>query len=125
MDDPRLKFSRHLLFNLSRPEKSLLALAPLAEATGGLGKCKDPATGAPLFSDKADPAYQTLVAMAAAGRDYLARIKRFDMEGFQPRQAYVREMRRYGVLPSNWPAGSLVNPYELDRAYWKSLWHQP
>ena len=33
-NDPRLLTSRHILFNLSRPEKSLMLLAPLAESAG-------------------------------------------------------------------------------------------
>ena len=31
----------------------------------------------------------------------LDEMKRFDMPGFQPRDAWVREMRRYGVLAAN------------------------
>ena len=41
IDDPRLKLSRHIVFNLTRPEKSLMLLAPLAEAAGGFGLCRD------------------------------------------------------------------------------------
>ena len=37
-----LKLSRHILFNLTRPEKSLLLLARLAEQAGGFGLCRDP-----------------------------------------------------------------------------------
>ena len=36
-DDPRPITSRHIVFNLSRPEKSLMLLAPLAESAGGWG----------------------------------------------------------------------------------------
>ena len=42
LDDPRLLTSRHIVFNLSRPEKSLILLAPLAESAGGWGLCRDP-----------------------------------------------------------------------------------
>ena len=41
MDDPRLLTSRHIVFNLSRPEKSILLLAPLAKSAGGWGLCRD------------------------------------------------------------------------------------
>jgi hypothetical protein len=34
IDDPRLKFSRHLVFDLSRPEKSMMPLAPLSKKDG-------------------------------------------------------------------------------------------
>ena len=44
MNDPRLRRSRHLVFNLSRPEKSLVLLAPLARAAGGYEICRRPPT---------------------------------------------------------------------------------
>ena len=44
---------------------------------------------------------EELLAMATAGRDRLAQLKRFDMGGFLPRPEWVREMRRYGVLPQD------------------------
>ena len=40
LDDPRLLTSRHIVFNLSRPEKSLMLLAPLAREAGGWGFCQ-------------------------------------------------------------------------------------
>jgi len=45
--DPRLNTTRHIVFNLTRPEKSLVLLAPLAPGAGGWGLCKDPKTGQP------------------------------------------------------------------------------
>jgi hypothetical protein len=38
LDDPRLLTSRHIVFNLSRPEKSIMLLAPLAKEAGD-GAC--------------------------------------------------------------------------------------
>ncbi len=124
MDDPRLKLSRHIVFNLSRPEKSLLLLAPLSRDAGGLAQCRD-ADGQPLavFSDTKDADYVTLLEMVTAGRDELQRIKRFDMAGFQPRPEYLREMRRYGVLPAESANGQTIDPYELDQRYWRHLWY--
>ena len=125
MDDPRLKLSRHIVFNLTRPEHSLLLLAPLAEPSGGFGLCRD-AQGNPasLFPDTEDPDYRKLLAMVAAGKDNLDAIKRFDMPGFRPRPQYLREMKRYGVLPLDTPDDAPVDPYELDRRYWESLWYR-
>ena len=37
----------------------------------------------------------------------------------------LREMRRYGILPANFPADGQVDPYDLDRCYWQSLWYRP
>jgi hypothetical protein len=123
--DPRLKLSRHVVFNLSRPEKSLVLLAPLAEKAGGLGLCRD-AAGRPaaVFAGTVDADYRTLLAMAAAGKENLEKIKRFDMPGFQPRPQYLREMRRYGILPANHLDQSPVDFYQLDRRYWESLWYR-
>jgi hypothetical protein len=63
-----------------------------------------------------------LLQMVAAGRDGLERIKRFDMPGFQPRPQYLRELRRYGILPPDHPDDAPVDPYQLDRQYWQAQW---
>ncbi len=123
-NDPRLRYSRHILYNLSRPEKSLQILAPLAKAAGGLGICKDK-KGAAIFIDTSDSDYQTLLAAITRTSQRLETIKRFDMPGFQPTEAYIREMRRYGILPADFPDDGVLNPYETDRAYWESLWWEP
>ncbi|MHC4485423.1 MAG: hypothetical protein ACYS4T_09450 [Planctomycetota bacterium] len=47
------------------------------------------------------------------------------MPGFAPRQAYVREMKRYGILPKDIAADAHVDVYATDRAYWRSLWYKP
>ena len=117
--------SRHIVFNLTRPEKSLLLLAPLAESAGGFGLCRDeqgkPAT---VFADTADPDYEKLLAMVAAGKENLDAVKRFDMPGFRPCAPYLREMKHYGILPANHRDDAPVDPYELDRRYWESLWYR-
>ena len=48
LGDRRLEFSRHIIYNLSRPEKSLVLLAPLARSAGGYGRCKAKASPRPL-----------------------------------------------------------------------------
>jgi cytochrome c553 len=126
--DPRLNTSRHIVFNLTRPEKSMILLAPLAQAAGGWGLCHDPKTrqNTPVFADTKDADYQTLLAMCTAGRDHLDRIKRFDMPGFRPRPEYVREMKRYGVLPASLDADhDPIDVYDADRRYWQSFWYCP
>ena len=51
---------------------------------------------------------------------------RYDMRGFRPNEHYVRWMRRFGVLPDSFDAAKdALDPYETDRAYWRSLWYQP
>ena len=125
LDDPRLKFSRHIVFNLTRPEKSLLLLAPLSQAAGGYGICRDSGSNrVAVFQDTRDPDYQTLLAMVAAGKVELDKIKRFDMPGFQPTPHYLREMRRFGILPADFPNSRPADGYTLDRKYWQSLWYR-
>lgn len=122
MDDKRFKFSRHYMFNLSRPEKSLFLLGPLAKEAGGLGLCKGS-----VFERKDDADYQALLAHISEGKSYLEdKVTRFDMPNFRPRPEYFRELKKYGVLPASFdPARDPFNPYELDRKYWRSLWYQP
>ena len=125
VEDPRLKLSRHIVFNLSRPDKSLLLLAPLAKESGGLGLCRDDqGNSATTFADSQNPDYQKLLAMVTAGQQNLAQIKRFDMPGFLPRPQYLREMKRYGVLPADHADDDPIDFYELDRRYWESLWYK-
>lgn len=125
VDDPRLKLSRHIVFNLTRPEKSLLLLAPLDRQAGGLGLCRDGQGDATtIFGDKTDPDYQKLLAMVGAGKQNLETIKRFDMPGFQPPKPYLREMKNYGILPLDHPDDAPVDPYNLDALYWESLWYR-
>jgi hypothetical protein len=125
MADPRLNTSRHIVFNLSRPEKSMILLAPLAKSAGGWGLCADPQTKAPVtvFANTEDSGYQALLAMCATGKQELEKVKRFDMPGFQPRADWVREMKRYGVLPADHTGP--VDPYATELLYWQSLWYRP
>ncbi|MBL9136187.1 MAG: PD40 domain-containing protein [Verrucomicrobiales bacterium] len=127
MDDPRLLTSRHIVFNLTQPEKSMLLLAPLDKSAGGWGLCRgatsDDQPGRAVFTTARDRDYETLLAMIAAGRDFLEKDRRFDMPDFRPRQDWVREMKRYGILPPSTTATQVTNVYEVEQTYWRSLWH--
>ncbi len=131
MNDVRIRMSRHLMFNLSRPEKSLILLAPLASDTGGYGLCKQRDQAGPfggsvtVFADANDPDYQAILALCVEGKRRLEEIKRFDMPGFRPTAGYVREMQRYGILPKDLFDGAPIDVYATDRAYWQSLWWRP
>ncbi len=130
-DDVRCKMSRHIMFNLTRPEKSLILLAPLSRRSGGYGLCTKQRKkgGKPrrvtVFADTNDPDYQKILAMCTDGADYLEKIKRFDMPGFRPTAEYVREMRRYGIIADNVTAAAAIDVYRTDKAYWRSLWYRP
>ena len=163
LDDPRLLTSRHIVFNLSRPEQSLMLLAPLAKEAGGWGLCRTVpdtpsrpnldgnATAVPrpqplersatlradlmpaarlgfaVFGSTSDPGYQAILGMVEAGKQFLERdTTRFDRPGFIPRTDWVREMKRYGVLPESVQPWEVSDVYEVERNYWKSLWiHSP
>jgi hypothetical protein len=126
LTDPRLNTSRHIVFNLSRPEKSLLLLAPLAESAGGWGLCRDPKSKekVTVFTDTRDPGYQTLLAMCNAGKQRLDQIKRFDMPDFRPRKDWVREMKRYDILPAGFSGYEPLDVYATEQRYWQSLWYR-
>jgi hypothetical protein len=129
--DVRVRFSRHLMFNLSRPEKSLILLAPLASESGGLGLCQPrggdavPEQAATVFADTSDADYQRILALVRDGKRHLDAIKRFDMPGFRPTASYVREMQRYGILPMGLDEDAAIDVYATDEAYWRSLWWTP
>ncbi len=111
-----------LLYNLTRPEKSMVLLAPLSKAAGGLGLC-NPTT---CFTTTTDPDYQTILAFLVEASQALTKIKRFDMPGFQPPDEYITQMQSYGILDNEAdPKQDKLNPYHLDQSYWQSLWHQP
>jgi hypothetical protein len=122
---------RHLVFNLTHPEKSLILMAPLAAEAGGYGLCGRGAgaaeSGQPqtVFADTTDPDYQSILTLCRDGRHRLDQIKRFNMPGFRPLPSYVREMKRFGILPEDLPPNAEIDVYATDRAYWRSLWWQP
>ena len=105
----------------------MFLLAPLAKAAGGWELCRDPKSGATaqVFADRSEVDYQALLAMVTAGTDFLAEHKRFDMPGFVPRIDWVREMKRYGVLPDIVKPDQVTDVYAVEVKYWESLWHQP
>jgi hypothetical protein len=117
--DPRLKFSRHILYNLSRPDKSLQLLAPLAKDAGGYALCGT------VFASTDDADFQKLLTAINDAKAYLEKIGRFNMPGFNPTPEYVREMQRFGILPAHYQQGDPIDVYETDRKYWQSMWHRP
>ena len=75
-----------------------------------------------VFSNMADPDYQLILTHLQAARARLNEIKRFDMPGFKPNHHYVREMKRYGVLPPQFDLDrDPIDVYTVDKAYWDSF----
>jgi len=142
---PLSRYSRHRLFNLSRPRQSLILLAALARDAGGYAEGEfvsadtemrsvsedrsrppQPVVHPVVFADTADPDFRKILAHVQAAKAKLDQIKRFDMPGFRPNEHYVREMKRYGVLPESFdPARDPIDVYATDAAYWSSFWYDP
>lgn len=115
--DPIARYSLNVLVNLTRSDRSPLLLAPLAKAAGGWGACPD------VFSDTADPDYQRLFTALERGREALAAPPRYGTPGFQPNPQYVRELKRFGVLPADFEGGAgTLDAFAADQAYWRALW---
>ena len=115
------------LYNLSHPQKSMILLASLAEEAGGYQWCKDK-KGRPFaaFNDNQDTDYQKILQAVKAAKTRFDKFGRPDIPGFRPGEYYVRWMKRFGILPESFDlAKDPINPYETDKAYWRSLWHHP
>lgn len=106
--------------NLSSPEHSLVLRAPLARSAGGLELCDQV-----VFADTSDEMYQQLLRQFQHAAQMLQETKRFDMPDFRPRPEYIREMKRFGILPQDFGPDDPINIYELDEKYWKSFWYRP
>jgi hypothetical protein len=106
--------------NLSTPEHSLILRAPLARSAGGLQLCEEV-----VFADTTDAMYQRLLLQFKYAGQVLRETKRFDMPDFRPRPEYIREMKRFGILPADFESDDPIDVYQLDQKYWKSFWHQP
>jgi hypothetical protein len=138
---PVFRSSRHHVFNLTEPAQSLMLKAPLAKSAGGYaeGPAGDPKpvaidlAHAPkpfkhpiLFENTNDADYQAVLAHIQAAKARLDEIKRFDMPGFTPCEQYVREMKRYKLLPESFDlAKDLINVYEMDKKYFDSFIYRP
>jgi hypothetical protein len=118
-DDPLRKFSRQVVLDLTVPEKSTILLAPLAKSAGGYESC-----GSAIFKDKNDPRFKAMLATIERGKQHLDTIKRFDMPGFIPRSQYIRELKKYGIVPKEHAPATSVDTYALEQQYWRSLWYK-
>jgi len=126
-DFPILRYNRHILYNLSRPAKSLLLLAPLARQAGGYARPAQGTGQCPVvFTSTAEADYQTLLHAVTEAKAFIEKITRFDMPNFNPRPEYIREMKRYGLLEQTFdPARDPIDAYKMDRKYWASFHYRP
>ncbi len=124
--------------NLTRPEKSLMLLAPLSKEAGGLGLCREtkagksfdqdnPLTRAEVFASKDDPDYQKLLgSIQNVSKWMINDVTSFEFDTFMPSPGYFRELKRYGILEESFdPQTDPFDPYQLDEQYWQLFWHRP
>ena len=63
--------------------------------------------------------------MCVAGKEALAQgTRRFDMPDFRPRADWVREMKRYGILPADLDPAARLDCYATEQKYWQSRWYR-
>ncbi len=115
--------------NLTHPEKSLVLVAPLSKEAGGLGLCKGkdkPESPVP-YTSKDDPDYKKSLEIIQQLQAQFQQTNRFFMEDFVPNPNYLREMKRYDVLPGDFEFSREMDfdPYEVDDKYFHSLWWEP
>jgi hypothetical protein len=129
LSPPMRTYFRHRVFNLTHPEDSLMLLAPLAKSAGGFGTCLASASNAasgPVFADVNDPDYQAILAAIRDTGKRLDEITQHDKPNFIPNNDWMREMKRFGILPPDLdPARTHVDPFETEKRYWESLWYHP
>ena len=119
-NDPIGRYADDIIQNFTRPELSALLLAPLAKSAGGWGSCGE------VFKDRNDPDYKTILAALQRGKEILDREPRYGAPGFKPNPQYIREMKKYAILPAAFDATKeTVNVFDLDQKYWRSAWYTP
>ena len=119
-NDPVARFSPNILLNFTRPLRSPLLLGPLARSAGGFGSCGE------VFNDTQDPDYQVLLSAIQRVKADLDAEPRFATPGFKPNPQYVREMKKYGILPPAFDlAQDSLDVFATDQQYWQSLWYRP
>ena len=121
-------WSPHAGLNLTRPDKSGLLMAPLSKQAGGWGICKvkEAQEGDGIIQNRDDPVYKAILAHIEEGKKVLDKIKRWDMPGFKLNPYYIREMKRFGVLPEKYDREKdAVDVFALDRKYFEMHWHYP
>ena len=120
VSDADYRFSAHVLLNVSRPEHSPMVLASLPKSAGGWGTCEH------QFSGKEDLEYQAMLAAIRNGAVQMEKIARFGTETFKPNRQYVREMKKFGVLPAQFDVSrDPIDVFETDQEYWSLFWCRP
>jgi hypothetical protein len=116
------------LWDLTCPERngqSLPSSRKDAAACCGRAACADPEKAGQgghyiVFRSPEGPDYQ---ALQEDLKEYAANLEDqrwYGTRNWQPSRHYIREMKRYGVLPADFdPATQDVDAFELDRKYYE------
>ena len=93
-----------LRINLSRPANSLMIQAPLSQAAGGLGLCKE-TDGSPVFKDKEDSGYRTMLQAIEVGKYRLYSEPREDISPDEITEGQRTMLKKEEVekIQAGWP----------------------
>ncbi len=120
VNDKLLRFRADYLVNVTRPEWSPILLGPLAKEAGGWGTC------AYRIDSKESADYQAMLAALRQSKSKLDSFNSFGTPSFRPNRQYLREMKKYGVLPESFDIEKdPFDPFEVDQAYWRLFWYDP
>ena len=112
--------------NLTKPEHSLLLLAPLAKEAGGLGWCRHKETTdrgeGRLFGSEDDPDYKALLAEVRKLQEACYPGGFHFQPGYRTNPIYIREMKRYGVLPADFDPETPIDPWQVDQNYYEQFY---
>jgi hypothetical protein len=76
-----------------------------------------------VFKDASDADYKLLLAGIERSKTLLDRIPRYGTPAFKPNRQYVREMKRFGVLPLAFDTQrERIDVFATDQKYWHSMW---
>ncbi len=132
------EYIQHALYNFTDIEESRVLKIGLAKDAGGFatnpagtrkverdenGVWKHPV----VFKDKNEQGYKDLQAYIQAFKNFLDKNPQYDSPDFIPNEAYVREMKRFGIMPADYdPTTRTLDFGKLEKIYfdetWKDAW---
>jgi hypothetical protein len=79
-----------------------------------------------VFADKEDTDYQLLLGSLQRAQAAADVRPRYGTPDFRPNRQYIRELKKYGVLPPDFdPEHSPIDYFQADQDYWRTYWHSP
>ena len=118
-NDPARYFDSSQLVDYTTPQNSAILRVPLAKSAGGLEHDGKKA----VFADTHDPDYKKLLDGINRAQAIYNQRPAWGMKGWKPNKDYIREMKRFGVLPESFDVTKdPFDPFETDQKYWRSLW---